>query len=38
MPDRQSLNVLIERYLPLEMRQALVPVARAGNVIELKRF
>lgn len=38
MPDRQSLNVLIERYLPLEMRQALIPVARAGNVVELNRF
>jgi len=38
MPDQQSLNVLIERYLPLEMQQALIPVARAGNVLELKHF
>jgi len=34
----QSLNVLIERYLPLEIRQLLIPVARAGNVVEIKPF
>jgi len=38
MPDDRSLSVLIERYLPLEMRQTLIPVARAGNVVELIRF
>jgi len=36
MQDKQSLNALIERYLPLEVRQALIPVARAGNVVSVK--
>jgi len=38
LPHRESLNALIERFLPLEIRQALIPVARAGNVVEMKRF
>jgi len=38
LPDQQSLNVLIERYLPQEIQQALIPVAQAGNVLEIKPF
>jgi len=38
IPDQQSLNALIERFLPLEIRQALIPVARAGNIVEIKHF
>ena len=30
------MNSLIEKYLPMEERQALIPVARAYNRIEPK--
>ncbi|NXK64255.1 CENPT protein, partial [Sylvietta virens] len=31
--DRMPLNVLIERYLPLEYRKLLIPVAVSGNKV-----
>lgn len=34
--ERQSLKSLIEKYLPMEEREQLIPVARAGNRIEPK--
>ncbi|NXD27989.1 CENPT protein, partial [Spelaeornis formosus] len=33
--DRMPLNVLIERYLPLEYRKLLIPVAVSGNKVIL---
>lgn len=34
--DTCSLNTLIAKYLPLELRQELIPIARSGNVLEPK--
>ncbi|XP_077983114.1 uncharacterized protein LOC144437954 [Glandiceps talaboti] len=34
--DNQSLDSLIQRHLPLEYRQQLIPIARSGNVLEPK--
>ncbi|XP_070575613.1 centromere protein T-like [Ptychodera flava] len=34
--DKQSLNNLIEKMLPLEYRQELIPIARSGNKLEPK--
>ncbi|XP_045193318.2 uncharacterized protein LOC123549356 [Mercenaria mercenaria] len=34
--EKQSLKSLIEKYLPMEEREKLIPVARAGNRIEPK--
>lgn len=34
--EKQSMSVLIEKYLPMEERRKLIPVARAGNRIEPK--
>ncbi|NXR21643.1 CENPT protein, partial [Cinclus mexicanus] len=31
--DRMPLNVLIERYLPLEYRKLLIPIAVSGNKV-----
>ncbi|NXB98814.1 CENPT protein, partial [Orthonyx spaldingii] len=31
--DKMPLNVLIERYLPLEYRKLLIPVAMSGNKV-----
>ncbi|XP_052061756.1 serine/arginine repetitive matrix protein 2-like isoform X2 [Mytilus californianus] len=32
--EKQPLNVLVENILPLELRQEIIPMARANNVIE----
>ncbi|XP_076449645.1 uncharacterized protein LOC143286021 [Babylonia areolata] len=34
--DTCSLNTLIAKYLPLELRQELIPIARSGNKLEPK--
>ncbi|KAK7114323.1 serine-rich adhesin for platelets-like [Littorina saxatilis] len=34
--DTCSLNTLIAKYLPLELRQELIPIARSGNQLEPK--
>lgn len=32
--DKCSLNTLIAKYLPLELRQEMIPIARSGNKLE----
>ncbi|XP_063441261.1 mucin-17-like isoform X2 [Mytilus trossulus] len=32
--EKQPLNVLVENILPLELRQEIIPMARANNVVE----
>ena len=34
--DNQSLYSLVEKYLPLEYRQEIIPMVQAGNKIVLK--
>ncbi|KAJ7376630.1 hypothetical protein OS493_033508 [Desmophyllum pertusum] len=34
--DTQSLHSLVEKYLPLEYRQEIIPTVQAGNKIVLK--
>nr|XP_006816629.1 PREDICTED: protein PFC0760c-like [Saccoglossus kowalevskii] len=34
--EKQSLTLLVEKYMPLEYRQELIPVARSGNIVEPK--
>ncbi|XP_067652543.1 uncharacterized protein [Haliotis asinina] len=33
---KESLYCLVEKYLPLELRQEIIPISRSGNKIELK--
>lgn len=34
--DRESLYSLVEKYLPLEYREEIIPTVQAGNKILLK--
>lgn len=34
--EKTPLNVLVEKYLPLELREEIIPMARANNVVTLK--
>ncbi|XP_046367099.2 nucleolar protein dao-5-like isoform X1 [Haliotis rufescens] len=33
---KESLYCLVEKYLPLELRQEIIPISRSGNKLELK--
>ncbi|KAL8607528.1 hypothetical protein ACOMHN_004497 [Nucella lapillus] len=35
--EKCSINTLIAKYLPLELRQEMIPIARSGNQVEPKR-
>ncbi|XP_041376055.1 uncharacterized protein LOC121388676 [Gigantopelta aegis] len=35
--DKKSLTTLVHQYLPLELREQVIPIARSGNKIELNR-
>ena len=36
--DDVTIEMLIRKYLPLEYRRELIPIARAGNIVELTRY